>query len=914
MFSKKLTEASITGMPTKLDLFLNGNPNGKSDREKVGRMTGKGQSYTINRMGDYDHWMVDSDDMGEFYRLYYANILNGVPMYFTERCTPIGQHRIDMDFKYDGIVEEHKHKREQVIAFVKAYMEEVKKLVIVKDDIEICVLEKDFPTYDKSKHISASGIHIQIPGIKSRPSVEETVRRMLIRRMEDFFPGLGLRDDWNKVYDVSPLNHNGHWPILGSKKSNDGALPYKLRYRLDWDCTTGHISVDEDVPLIPTIELIRTLSTRSLASEETPLTEEGEKICRAPVTSDNPVPRGRTSSARDVSPRSSSPGRQYIEPLTVVREQYIRDHIFNLKSERFTDYKMWTDTGFCLKNIHPDLEEVFKDFSEQINAVKPGTYNQSECMNKWNTFGFRVEGDRLSEKSLRYWSREDNRDGYEEIERWNVDKLVGDAASTATDYDVSMVVHAKYRDEFRCASYINNDWYYYVGHIWRNSEKGVELLKRLSSDVAKIFLEKELIEGEKLRTLGGCSHKEFDPECDVCNAEAQKKRYSVVRMKLKTTAFKNNIMRECQTLFFDSEFAKKLDDNKQLIAFNNGVFDTLSQTFREGRPDDCISLCTNVEFNPEIKYNRMACWEELKSFIDKILPIPSVRIFFMKHLATCLSGVFQPRFSIMTGNGSNGKSMLMNLMSTGMGDYCYKVNVAMFTQKRGKSGSAAPELIRMKGKRFVMMSEPDEQEPLSTGILKELTSCEKVSGRDLFAGSKHIIEFDVQAKFHLACNEKPPVNTTDGGTWRRLKVVHFPSKFVTNPEGPHQYLVDESIQQKVLSSEWATCFMNYLVHLYIEGKGLQRLSPPAEVDGYTHEYQDDSDIIARFLRDYVHPCEVTEDQEPVPWTDVSSTFQEWKRQNELSYRGSATDLKKRLEDRYGKARRGGWHGFTFGNV
>jgi P4 family phage/plasmid primase-like protien len=905
-------------MPTKLDLFLNGNPNGKTDQEKAGRLTGKGQSYTINTMQGFDHWMVNSDDMEEFYKLYYANILNGVPMYYTEKCTPIGQLRVDLDFKYDGIIDEHKHTQDQVVSFVKAYMEEVRKLVTINDDVEIYVLEKDFPTYDKAKNISASGIHIQVPGVKTRPSVEETVRRMMVRRMEEFFPNLGLRDDWNKVYDTSPLNHNGHWPILGCKKANDGALPYKIRYVIDWEKETGDVSVDADVPLIPTMDLIRKLSTRSPPADETPLTADGEKICRPPSTeAPRSVSRGRTTTRDSPSSRSSSPGRQYVEDLSKLRRQYIRDHVFNLKPERYIDYKMWTDVGFCLKNIHPDLEEVFQDFSEQINAIKPGSYNQAECMNKWNSFGFRVEGERLSEKSLRYWSREDNRDGYEEIEKWNVDKLVDDAAGTASDYDVAMVVHARYRDEFRCANYANNDWYYYVGHIWRNSEKGVELLKRLSSDIAKMFLEKELKEGEKLRVNGGtCPHnKEPDPECEVCKAEAQKKKYLAVRLKLKSNAFKNNVMRECQVLFYDPDFAKKLDDNKHLIAFNNGVFDTLCQKFREGRPDDCISMCTNVDYNPDIKYNEFPCWDELKSFLDKILPIPSVRTFFLKHLATNLSGVFQPRFMIMTGNGSNGKSMLMNLMSTGMGDYCYKVNVAMFTQKRGKAGAAAPELIRMRGKRFVMMSEPDEGEPLSTGILKELTSCEKVSGRDLFAGSKHMIEFDVQAKFHLACNEKPPVNTTDGGTWRRLKVVHFPSKFVAKPEGPNQYLVDETIQQKVLSVEWATCFMNYLVHLYTEGKGLGKLSPPSEVDAYTHEYQDDSDIVARYIREYIHAREGPEEEiTPVAWTDVSTTFQEWKRQNELGHRGSATELKKRLEDRFGKARRGGWTSFTFGVV
>jgi hypothetical protein len=230
-------------MSTKLDYFLKGNPNGKTDQERAGRKTANGQPYTFSTMEDsHDHWLVNSDDLNDFYKLYFANLMNGVPMYYTERSTPIGQLRVDLDFKYEGIVEEHKHTQQQTLAFVKAYMEEVRKLVDLKEDVEIYVLEKDNPTFQRSKNLSASGIHIQIPAIKSRPSVEETVRRVLVRRMEEFFPNLGLMHEWNKVYDTSPLNHNGNWPVLGSKKKDDGALPYKVRYAIDYDHQTGELS------------------------------------------------------------------------------------------------------------------------------------------------------------------------------------------------------------------------------------------------------------------------------------------------------------------------------------------------------------------------------------------------------------------------------------------------------------------------------------------------------------------------------------------------------------------------------------------------------------------------------------------------------------------------------------------------
>jgi phage/plasmid-associated DNA primase len=202
--------------------------------------------------------------------------------------------------------------------------------------------------------------------------------------------------------------------------------------------------------------------------------------------------------------------------------------------------------------------------------------------------------------------------------------------------------------------------------------------------------------------------------------------------------------------------------------------------------------------------------------------------------------------------------------------------------------------------------------------MKELASCEKITARDLYAGSKQMIDFDIQARFHLACNEKPKVNTTDGGTWRRLIVIDFPMKFVSEPRGPHELPVDESIVQKVVSEEWATCFMAYLIALYKEGNGWRKITPPQEVMAYTNEYKEESDVIARFVREYVQDVATAIGDpdgtvpEPVQWGSIAQTFQTWKRENELANRGSATDLQKRLQGQFGKMPRGGWTSFRFG--
>jgi P4 family phage/plasmid primase-like protien len=269
----------------------------------------------------------------------------------------------------------------------------------------------------------------------------------------------------------------------------------------------------------------------------------------------------------------------------------------------------------------------------------------------------------------------------------------------------------------------------------------------------------------------------------------------------------------------------------------------------------------------------------------------------------------------MTGSGSNGKSMLMKLMLASMGDYGYAADIAIFTQKRGQAGAAAPQMVRMRGRRFVTMSEPDEGEPLASALLKFLTGSDKVTCRDLYAGSKQMVEFEIMCKFFLSCNEKPPVRTVDGGTWRRIKVVDFPNKFVHTPRLSNERPIDESIIEKVGSPEWATCFMAYLVHLYKEGEGLRSLVPPTEVDAYTSEYQEESDVIARFIREMcttegVLPGEVPD---PVSWSSITTTFQDWKRR-EGETRGSAAYLKKRMEAHFGKMPRGGWTSFRFGNA
>ena len=135
----------------------------------------------------------------------------------------------------------------------------------------------------------------------------------------------------------------------------------------------------------------------------------------------------------------------------------------------------------------------------------------------------------------------------------------------------------------------------------------------------------------------------------------------------------------------------------------------------------------------------------------------------------------QEKFHIWTGSGGNGKSKLIELFEKGFGEYCGKMSVTLITQKRAASNSCNPELVSNKGKRFVTLQEPDDDEKIHVGAMKELTGGDTIQARPLY---KEPIEFKPQWKIVMTSNVLPEVTAVDRGTWRRIVVTEYPSRFV----------------------------------------------------------------------------------------------------------------------------------------
>ena len=82
---------------------------------------------------------------------------------------------------------------------------------------------------------------------------------------------------------------------------------------------------------------------------------------------------------------------------------------------------------------------------------------------------------------------------------------------------------------------------------------------------------------------------------------------------------------------------------------------------------------------------------------------------------------------------------------------------------------------------------------------------------------------------------------------------------------------------------------------------------------YTNEYQEESDVIARFIREFVHSLAPGETAEAVTTGAMNRQLREWKQNNEI-FKGTPAELKKRMEATYGKHPPTGWTSFRFGSA
>ena len=298
----------------------------------------------------------------------------------------------------------------------------------------------------------------------------------------------------------------------------------------------------------------------------------------------------------------------------------------------------------------------------------------------------------------------------------------------------------------------------------------------------------------------------------------------------------------------DKNWVENLDEKHNLLGFENGVFDLDTNEFRDGRPDDMITLSTRYDYSPIIVAEIR---KKIMIFFESIMPNEAMTEFLLKMLAYELHGSkYLQKISFWTGTGANGKSFLQFLIISTLGQYCYTPSVTLVTTKKTSSSTANEDLAKSKGVRACYMSEPNQDDKFQLGTMKSLSGGDKAQAREMY---KAFLEFYTQFHMTILMNIKPSLNGYDTGFVRRLSIIPFPFKFNSNPKNAMEKLGDDTLEQYLKNDVIVRQqFMLVLLEYYNSHiRGNKPVAIPDEVNEATNDYLQDNNIIGNFIRDYL---------------------------------------------------------------
>jgi P4 family phage/plasmid primase-like protien len=813
--------------------------------------------------------------------------------------------------------------------------------------------------YDAKDKIK-DGIHILCPDAPLTNDKWNVLRRYLLANnvIQDIFGHTNYQNKDEDVFDPSMGRKQG-WMFYGASKASVPA--YKLTNVLAYTPDTQFWE-DEDINKYSNRQLLELMSVRYKVDDDINVVVEDKKDefdgFLNPPTQRYDAPSEAIVNQAATVIATNDPLMNALAALLPQGDSdsnLLRAIVMGCLSEdRATDHDSWMRVGWCLHNI-AKTEEMFTlwiDFTKEKCPSKWASHRSREMpqfRRDWH-MNMRMDGDgpRLSRRSLYKWARDDNLQRYNELINANVSEYIL-TQTDATHYHIACLMKKMWESLYVASvNSRSTDWFYYdeILNMWRKLNQGMELRQKICIDVANRIQDAANIAGNRFVAAQGNEKESY---------AKQMKELHEMQLKLYNSGFNDSVMKMCGILFFEEEFASKLNANATLFGCGNGVLELryknpnhavhrentefgslvnqqapsrtnpiLRQNdsrehviFRQGKPEDYVSFLAgkNLPDYPAINYTpyedyvkqkdpRLA---EIQDFFSKLFPRPELKKHILKLLAACLEGSNREQlFYFFIGVGSNGKSKLVKLMELTFGDYQTPLQSTIFTRKRPESGAANPDLIVIKGRRFIYSQEPDDKEPLNTSRMKQMSGEDMIEARAMYGDQER---FKVMGRIFMMCNRLPPINSMDNGTWRRIRVVPFESRF---EEADHPdliakksnfYLRDNNLDEKLLS--WREPFLSLLVHIYENDYIPNGLQPePQVIKQESERYKAEHDSFAKFRSERIRELRdgFTEVMnEKVSLKEVIKAYNRWL----VSGGGKKMDAKElehRCEEAFGDSR------------
>ena len=294
-----------------------------------------------------------------------------------------------------------------------------------------------------------------------------------------------------------------------------------------------------------------------------------------------------------------------------------------------------------------------------------------------------------------------------------------------------------------------------------------------------------------------------------------------------------------------------LDKDHWKLNVENGTIDLQTGKRRDHKREDYITKIANAVYD-----NKAKCptWD---TFLDRILEgNNSVIKFLQKAIGYSLTGdTSEQCLFFLYGKGANGKTTLLETISTMLNDYAEQADFSTFLEQKN---TIRNDLAGLKGARFVPGVEAEKGKKFAEAFIKRVTGQDTVKARFLY---KEFFSFKPTFKVFLGANHRPTIKGTDNAIWRRPILIPF------NVEIPEDEM-DKKIQPKFRKE--MSGILNWAIKgcLTWQKEGLKE---PEEIKHAKEQYRQDMDVLRGFLKD----CCVLKSSAKVSSSDLYQAYNLW---------------------------------------
>lgn len=531
-----------------------------------------------------------------------------------------------------------------------------------------------------------------------------------------------------------------------------------------------------------------------------------------------------------------------LETKIIVIENYLEC----LHPNRCSNRDDWLKIGAIIFNEGCPFE-VFDKWSQQCKDK----YDEQSVKKTWN--GFRDNRERKARiGTLIKLAKEDN---YENA--YSNPKLVGTLIDTKIG--ITKIVYKKFRKlmiqnndvsiaKFFKAIYPDDYIYDTTQKVWYVSNKyGI-----YEQDTDELLSVRLKLSNEVRSKFNKCAefycNKIFAGKEDTKELQDQKKEVyaniNKISNKFRTMATKKTIIDTLKELYMVNKFIKNKNPKDHLFAFENGVYDLSTFTFRKAEKNELVCGSTGYKYKESSQENRELVIDTIRSmFLSEEL-----YEYFMTIIShRLIKRILHEEIYFMIGDASNGKGLVTTLIQNTFGDYTQflEPNTFVKTKNITNANIATPALASTHDSHIVFINELDRDMTISSETLKRLSGTDKVKVRFLH---KECFNFIPTYNLFFVSNYSPEIDGDDKGIQRRLRYIPFNVTFKDDPKGPNEKKINRDLKKLFSDTKYSCAFIDILIEFYkkyIDGGKV--LNVPKEVLVKSAEYLEENDPVKQFV-------------------------------------------------------------------